>query len=344
MKIEARGSGPSTKILVDDIRLKDATIKTQENINLPFGLVYLNNQRVYDAEFWVDGALQFIIPPWRELVDLAYMSVESGDWRRVDSILNNVSEPKLNLLRRVARLSEMIEASQERRMLLLWQSWGRVISVFNDNARELAAIVDGIESDDGPPDVTFEFLPHLDRALINYVVSSKFALDHLKWLKKRLPSRPEFGAIPSRLGKIEKVEVVAFASILRNHLTHGSMVDPSQRMEFTEGATKFTLNLIPRVLLDEEDPKNPHPRAARLYIEKHAERLSIKEFAGDLNKNILEFYETIFDNVKTWHEPEISRLTQWRDELNELKMKLALISQHDPVVDIEPLSYDLTFR
>lgn len=341
MRIEVSGMGVSSKIRIDGVFQKDAKVEIHESISLPFGLVYLDGRRVYDSEFWVDGVHKFTIPPWAELVDLAYWSAESKDWSRIDSIVRNLGSPKLDLLRKIVRLSGLIEESHQQKALRLWQSWGRVISVFQGNARELARIVEDIENNGRPPDIKFEFLPRLDRALINYVVSFKFVLDHLKWVKSRLPDRPEFGGIPSRLGRLEKVDVVAFASILRNHLTHGSVVDPMQRMEFGEGSAQLTLNLVPRVLLNEENLKRPYPREARRYIEEHLDHLSIKEFAGDLNKTTLDFCERILENVKTWHAPEMAQLAAWKSDLNNMKRRYASISQDDPVLDVEPLSFDI---
>lgn len=344
MRIEVIGSGAEAQILVDDVLQKDATIKIQETIRIPFGLVYLNGQRVHNADVWMDGVLRFTIPPWSELVDLAYDAAESGDWIRIDSIVDNLDSPKMELIRGIARLSEKIQKSPERGALLLWESWMRVIAVFRENARELAVIVDDIEGSEGPPDREFAFLPYLDRALINYVVSFKFVLDHLKWINDRLPDRPELGAIPSRRGRLEKVDVVAFAIILRNHLTHGSVVDPSQHLEFAEGGARLTLNLIPRVLLDEETSKNPYSRSAKRYIEKHLERLSIKKFASELNKNTLEFCEGILENIESWHAPEISQIDDWRKELSVMQRDLTSMTQYDSVSDVEPLAYDLNLR
>lgn len=344
MKIEVSGLGPSTKIQIDGKFQEDTRIEIHEPLSIPFGLVYLNGRRVYDAEFWIDGYRRFTIPPWRELVDIAYSSAESKDWSRIDSIVNSLGSPKMDLLRRIARLGELIETSQENLMMLRWKSWVRVVSVFRDNARELSVIVDDIENGEGPPDVNFEFLPRLDRALINYVVSFKFVLDHLKWVNSRLPDRPEFGAISSGIGKLEKVDVVAFASVLRNHLTHGSVVDPTQRMEFTDGGAKLTLNFVPRVLLVEEDAKRPYSRPAKRYIENHLDRLSIKEFASDLNRNTLEFCERIMEKISIWHNPEVTQLTQWQNELDHMERRLVFISQDDPVYDVNPLAFDLNLQ
>ena len=156
------------------------TLTWTDAIGMPFTAIYLDGQRQYDVELWIDGTLRHTVPPKSPEVDAVYDRLEAGNRGEP---LPAVDIPKTGTPEDRQTRRQRVEAEllvhPGRVAYIRWQALRRTSDVNARNASELLGLLHGVATDPAaalelmqnvrPPDVADEINAQIDQRLHNYV-------------------------------------------------------------------------------------------------------------------------------------------------------------------------------
>ncbi|MEP7247900.1 MAG: hypothetical protein ABI885_30015 [Gammaproteobacteria bacterium] len=206
---------------------KDYPLRWKDALDLPFTLLWLNHERQYDIELWVNGTLRGRVPPKSPAVDAIYDADERGI-RQEDHASLRQPWTSVDDTPHASRLSDLraeIAASSGQRARLAWDGVDRTLAVHERNSTELDTLLEAIETDKDvalelfqnvrPPVERDEILGLLDQRLHNFAASAASLVDHTR----RLFDGYEGTHLASEYGKRKEalriVPVVGFVKDLR---------------------------------------------------------------------------------------------------------------------------------
>jgi hypothetical protein len=197
---------------------------------MPFAGVYLDDQRQFDIEIWVNGSLQHVVPAQSAVSEVAYEYLEG---LRVDVVDGQAPPRGAEASARRSRVLAEMRAHPGGRAHFDWESLRRMHSVQKRNAEELLAILQAPANDFGiamemvqnvhRPDVRDAVNAQIDQRLHNYVASSVSLIDQTRRIAKRYEGDHFHVEYCARRDALATEPVVGFVRDLRNFALHRAL-------------------------------------------------------------------------------------------------------------------------
>jgi hypothetical protein len=296
-------------------------------IGMPFTAIYLDGQRQYDTELWLDGILRDTVPPKSPQVDAVYDRLEAQNRGEPvpEDELPEPGAPEDMHLRRKAVNAEL-KTHPGRVAYVRWQALRRTADVHARNASELLGLLQGIATDPlvaielmqnvRPPDVADEVNAQIDQRLHNYVASAASLIDHTRNLFKHYEGRHVAVEYATRKDVLAAEPVNGFVRDLRNFALHRSLPWVGHKVSFGGGGQdiRAETRLGTAELLAWDSWKAP----AKAFLAAAGEAVVLLATIEQHQTLVGELQDWVFRQFEGLHRAEMAEVNALIDESNWL--------------------------
>lgn len=296
-------------------------IRWRDIEGLPFTGVYVDGQRQYDLEIWIDGNLRHRVPAQSARADLVYDAIES--WQHPQQPLarppfDEGAVPSLDSLRDEIREHPGQEA------FLRWEGLHRSVDVHDGNAKELGSLLAVISNSEDiaiemfqntrPPDARREIEARIDQRLHNYVSSSSSLIDHTRRLFNDYKGSELAREFETRKQVVAASAPAAFVRDLRNYTTHRELPFIGHTVSFGEQMQSVAteIELSAQELLKWDGWK----QQSREFLLSASEPIRLREVVREHVRVVRDLYTWVLQQFEPLHRQELADLGELRDEFN----------------------------
>ncbi|WEV76763.1 hypothetical protein O9K63_09100 [Janibacter cremeus] len=284
---------------------KQVTPKIMEDIRAPHPGIWVDDQRLYDTEWSVEGRRRGTIPPRSSESEAVYKAYETGDWSAV---------PRPTPVRPGPALEAAEEAVRDSTGWLAEVRWShvfRIITIAHRNATTLVASLDRIERQSGPIEqLSLDQHLELDQRIFNLAASVDSirdqilkgdVLDAYKGTEVRIDVR-------SHTKALWQLPALSFLQGLRNALVHkyqqGVGLDTIIGVPTRRIITLYPSRLLHVDLRTFEDPGKDYARAH--------EKVPLRELLDEVMTPLNQYSEWLTKCVDEHHAHDFDRLGELR--------------------------------
>jgi hypothetical protein len=300
-------------------------LRWTDSLDLPYTLVYLDGERQYDIEVWVNGTLTGRVPSRSDAVDAAYGAHENGTPLRRDASGGALQNPaEMSVADRLKAIRAQINASPGQLARLEWDGLARTLAVHQRNTDEFISLLQAMGADEmvalemfqnvRPPLVRDELLGQVDQRMHNFVASAGALVDHTRRLFDDYPGTNLRAEYEKRKDVLAAKPVVGFVKDLRNYLLHRKIPVIGHTVSLGAQMTepKTTMLVSVEYLRQWDGWKG----AAKVYLASAGESIQLSSVPEEYAAELTDLYDWVFKQFHGMHRADIHALD-------------ALLSEHD---------------